>query len=106
LNAEDANDRIAEWRKLFASEVADGVANGSVARLRLRSGDDVLLRVVDLAEREQACCPFFRFKVELLAGVRWLQVSVPDDAGDVLGEFISLLGGPPATEPSAPSPQS
>ncbi len=93
LTADDARDRIEEWRQALAADI-DGVdvdCAATSARLGLRPGDDVLLRVVDLAEREQACCPFFGFRIELAGGRRWLHVSVPDDARPILADLMSLV---------------
>jgi MerR family copper efflux transcriptional regulator len=93
LTADDAKDRITEWRQVLATDIdeVEVRVEASAARLRLRAGDSVLLRVVDLAEREQACCPFFGFRVELAGGQRWLHVSVPDDARPILADLVSLL---------------
>jgi MerR family copper efflux transcriptional regulator len=96
LTADDAQDRIAEWRQVLAADIdrvdmGDDVdSEATSVRLRLRGGDEVLLRVVDLAEREQACCPFFGFRLELAGGRRWLHVSVPADTRPILDDLLTL----------------
>ena len=47
-------------------------------------------RIVALAEREAACCPFFRFAVEVDANGLALTVTVPPDAAEVLVAFAAL----------------
>jgi ribosomal protein S19 len=84
LTADQAQDRVTEWRALLGSGVDRAEIGEAVARLRLVEDDQTLVRVVDLAEREQACCPFFDFSIELDHGRRWLRVSVPSDAAGVL----------------------
>jgi hypothetical protein len=102
LTSDDAQDRIGEWRQALATDVdeLDVDVASTLARLRLRSGGDVLLRIVDLAEREQACCPFFGFRVELAGGRSWLLVSVPHDARSILADLVSLV--PAATRSAGP----
>jgi len=94
LTADGAKDRVAEWRDALATDVEQVEVGGTVARLRLRSGDEALGRIVDLAEREQECCPFFGFSIDLVHGERWLRISVPDDGATILDDLVSLL--PPA----------
>ena len=75
---------MAEWRQAIATDVERIESSDNLIRLRLRPGDDVLVRVVDLAEREQHCCPFFGFRVQLEGGGRWLEVVAPEDAAEAL----------------------
>jgi hypothetical protein len=84
LTAGEADDRISEWWALLGSGVDRAEIGETVARLRLVEDNQTLVHVVDLAEREQACCPFFDFGIELDHGRRWLRVSVPTDAAGVL----------------------
>ena len=49
---------------------------------------DTLLAAADLAQREKACCGFFRFAVELEVDSRRLRVEVPADAVGVLDDFF------------------
>jgi MerR family transcriptional regulator, copper efflux regulator len=93
LSEEGLVDRVDEWRKLLTTAVTRVEAADTSARLLLHAGDDVLLRAVDLAEREKACCAFFEFGVALDADGRWLTVGVPEDAAPVLRDLLALAAG-------------
>jgi hypothetical protein len=84
-----AVDRVGEWQSFLADRIDAVEHTGPAARLRLRAGDDILLAAVDLAQREKACCGFFRFAVELEADCRWLRIEVPPDAAGVLDQFLA-----------------
>jgi len=90
LTPVEADDRVAEWRALLADGVDERQLDGTVARLRLTPGDDVLLAAVDLAQREKACCGFFSFSIEVDSIDRWLRVEVPADATTVLEDLVAL----------------
>jgi hypothetical protein len=92
LTVEEQPDRIAEWRAFFATHVtALEELTPAGAWLRLAEGDAPVLAAADLAQREQACCAFFDFAIQLRADGRFLAVAVPDDAGPVLHDFLALL---------------
>lgn len=90
LTSDLVQDRLGEWRDALGDDIEQVDVDGAVARLRLRAGDEVLVRIVDLAEREQECCPFFGFSIDLLQGRRWLRISVPADAAPILGDLVTL----------------
>lgn len=90
LTAVQADDRVGEWRDFLARAVDERRLEGTVARLRLVSGDDVLFTAVDLAQREKACCGFFSFSIELDSDARWLRVEVPADAARILADLVAL----------------
>jgi hypothetical protein len=91
LTEEAAVDRVDEWRQfLGASVVATEKSDPASARLLLDGGDDVLLRAVDLAEREKDCCAFFDFGVDLDERGRWLTIGVPADAAPILEQLLAL----------------
>ena len=92
LTVQEQPDRIAEWREFFATHVSgiDEMAPAA-ARMRLADGDAAVLAAADLAQREQACCAFFDFAIQLRADGRYLSVAVPDDAAPVLHDFLGLL---------------
>ena len=46
-------------------------------QLILKPGDATLLRAVDLATREKACCAFFSFGIEIEAESRTLVIGSP-----------------------------
>jgi len=90
LNSGDAGLRVEEWRRFFERYIRAVTAGASV-RLLLADGDDVLLRAVDLAEREHECCRFFDFRIQLAEEGRWLTVGVPPEAAGILTDLLSLL---------------
>jgi len=96
LEADAAGDRVGEWRTFLATRVLEVRRDDpAVARLRLAAdrADETLLVAADLAQREKACCAFFRFSVDLEVDSRWLRVEVPADAVGVLDDFF---GGHPS----------
>ncbi len=56
-----------------------------------RAGLDDLL---DVAQREQACCPFFEFALAIEADRLSLSIRVPPDAVAVLDELCASLSPP------------
>jgi hypothetical protein len=82
-----AKSQLDEWQRL--RRVLDQVERVSPRRLEL-----VLLRdadvtsVVDLAQREKACCPFFTFTIEIASDHLVLVIEVPDDAVEVLDDLV------------------
>jgi hypothetical protein len=61
---------------------------GGRFRFRALSGLEDELR--SLAEREQACCPFFRFEVFARDGELWWETRVDAEAEPVLDAFLQL----------------
>ncbi len=45
--------------------------------------------VISLAQRESACCVFFSFAIEIRADRLVLAIEVPDDAVEILDQFMS-----------------
>ncbi len=87
LDLASAQDQLDEWRRLLADE---GVTNE-----RLTSGEllvhldrSLLADVVDLAQREKSCCPFFDFSLRIDADALVLRVAVPPEASAVLDRFV------------------
>ena len=60
--------------------------------LRLRNDLALLEALIQLAQREKACCPFFGFTILIGADSLSLHVSVPEDASWLLGEFARSVG--------------
>src|SRR5580658_1107485 len=92
LTAEDRSIRGDEWRRFLNSSIDDVRRSGHSARLLLKGGDDVLLTAIDLARREKDCCAFFEFRLQLLPDEVWLEIQVPNDAGEILDGLLN----PPA----------
>ena len=77
-----AEERMAEYDRLFTTALAGRERTGSGVRLRFRAGDGIEAWVRDLAAREKACCPFYDFAVDTAAGeVRW-DISLVDGVAD------------------------
>jgi len=89
LTAPEAVDRGGEWQQFLSGHVSEVVRDGPSVRLHLAAGDKSLLTAVDLAEREKACCAFFTFTVELDGGGRWLRVTAPDEAAEILDTLFT-----------------
>ena len=67
-----AEERIAEYDRLFTRALAGRDRTGSGVRLRFRAEDGIEAWVRDLAAREKACCPFYDFDVSTADGeVSW-----------------------------------
>jgi hypothetical protein len=96
LTAEDAADRVEEWRSAFRGSVTRG-SRPEPTRLLLRVGSDGagIATLVDLARREKACCAFFDFAFHVGAQDVTLEVRVPEDAIAVLDGFAELAGADP-----------
>jgi hypothetical protein len=77
-----AEERMAEYGRLFAQALTGRERTGEGIRLRFRADDGVEARVRDLAAREKACCPFFDFAVSTTGGEVWWDASVVDSAVD------------------------
>jgi len=90
LDASDARSQLGEWREILRS-VVDASVRVSPSRLELSllPGVDIAA-VIDLAQREVACCSFFSFAVEIRADHLVLAVEVPDDAVEILDQFSTV----------------
>jgi hypothetical protein len=89
LEPGDARSQLGEWRELL-QRVVDGSERVSPIRLELRLLPYVdIATVINLAQRELACCAFFSFAIEIRADHLVLVVEVPDDAVEVLDQLVS-----------------
>ena len=91
LTAEDQPDRLDEWRAFLTTHVEAAELLPTLARLKLRVGDEAVLVAADLSLREKQCCAFFEFNIRLDGAGRWLTIGVPDDAAPVLAGLVGLL---------------
>jgi hypothetical protein len=67
-----AEERMAEYGRLFAQSLAGRERTAEGVRLRFRADDGVEAWVRDLAAREKACCAFYDFRISATGGeVRW-----------------------------------
>jgi hypothetical protein len=89
LDASEARAQLGEWKEIFA-RVVTRVERTSPSRFEasLRVQSPGMSELVQLAQRETACCPFFDFSLIIDAASTTLVVVVPDDASPVLDEFV------------------
>jgi hypothetical protein len=87
-----AEERMAEYGRLFAQALAGREWTDEGVRLRLRADDGIEAWVRDLAAREKACCAFFDFSITSDEDeVRWDAAVIDDDlARAILDEFYDL----------------
>jgi hypothetical protein len=91
LDYADARSQLDEWHTVLGTAVtATERESPTVIRMRLRADAGSVGRIAALAEREVACCPFFRFAIEIDATGLALTVTVPPDAAEVLTAFAAL----------------
>jgi hypothetical protein len=90
LAGSDAQLQMDEWRELLQSTVTS-VERVSPTSLSLGLGDRPrLTAVIDLAQRELACCPFLEFSIKLRSGGITLQIASPAEASPILDRFAAL----------------
>jgi hypothetical protein len=73
-----AEERMAEYGRLFARALAGRERTGKGVRLRFRDEEGVEPWVRDLAAREKACCPFYHFGISINNGQVWWDISLVD----------------------------
>jgi hypothetical protein len=90
LDQSAAERQLDEWAAVLGAAVTSSErTDPTTLRMRIDVASDVG-RIVDLARREVACCPFFGFAIEIdTAGIA-LVVSVPSDAVPILDAFASV----------------
>jgi hypothetical protein len=89
LTSQEIESRMAEWSGLVRDAVTVAVTD-SGARATFVADPATAARVADLAVREQQCCPFFRFTVEIVAGGLDLEVTAPVEAGALARQLLGL----------------
>jgi hypothetical protein len=95
-----AEQRLAEYHRLFATALISRERTRDSVRFRLRAEPGVEAWVRDLAAREKACCPFFGFDITTTDSgeVVWEATVIDDDtARAVLDEFSVLVEAPQAS---------
>jgi hypothetical protein len=85
-------ERLLEYRRLFGGHLVGRERTATGIRFRLRADKGVEAWVRDLTAREQACCPFFGFRVATQGdAVIWDSAVVDDEiARAVLDEYYDL----------------
>jgi hypothetical protein len=88
LEPGDARSQLGEWQEVFRRAV-DRSERVSPNRLELSLfPDSDLASIVNLTQREAACCPFFAFTIEISAQRVVLAIEVPDDAVQILDRMV------------------
>ncbi|WP_188197655.1 hypothetical protein [Nonomuraea sp. SYSU D8015] len=87
-----AQERLEEYRRLFAQALAGRERTDQGIRFRLRAEPGVRAWTEDLAAREKACCAFFAFEITDDGDQILWDCAVSDDdvARAVLEEFYRL----------------
>ncbi len=85
-------ERLAEYRRLFGSELRSRERTDTGIRFRFGVRDGLADEVRDLAAREKACCAFFDFDVREHGDEITWDASVVDDpiARQILDEYYAL----------------
>ena len=89
LEPGDAKSQLGEWHEVLR-RVVDRSERVSPNRLELSliPGSEIA-SVIELAQREVACCPFFTFTFEIGAERLVLAVEVPNNAIEILDQLVS-----------------
>ena len=92
LEASDARAQLDEWKELFSNAMTR-VDRVAPTRFEVSFRPDLLelSELVQLAQREKACCPFFNFTLIIDSAMTTFVVEVPDDASSVLDQFIANI---------------
>lgn len=92
-NATDtAEERLAEYRELFATALIGRERTVEGIRFRFHDAPGLESHVRDLAAREKACCAFFTFTITVHGDEVWWDSSVVDDdiARNILDQMYQL----------------
>jgi hypothetical protein len=93
LDGAAAVDRLDEWGNALAASVVARHRRSPTELALVLGGDPAGLGVlVQLAQREKACCPFFDFALQIDADAITLTVTVPPDAAPLLDQFAQPGG--------------
>jgi hypothetical protein len=77
-----AEERMAEYGRLFAQALIGRERTGEAVRLRFRADDGIEAWVRDLAAREKACCRFYDFAVSTTGGEVWWDIRTVENVAD------------------------
>lgn len=88
LTADDAAERVAQWRRLLGDAGAEEMPDGR----RVTLPADRAAAVAALAAAEQRCCPFFDFRLRFDGPVVHLEVRAPADALALVAELFAPAG--------------
>jgi hypothetical protein len=77
-----ADERMAEYDRLFTQALAGRERTDEGVRLRFRADEGLEAWLRDLAAREKACCPFYDFAVSTTGGEVWWDISLVDGVAE------------------------
>jgi hypothetical protein len=93
LDDADARAQLDSWKAVFC-ETVDSVERTTPNCVRMRLNENAATdSLVALAQREAACCPFFRFELEITADGTEFTVYVPSEAAAMLDDLVKLAPG-------------
>jgi len=94
--ADTPDERLAEYRKLFAHALLRRQRRGQAVVFAFRATPGTRTQVEDLARREAACCPFLDYRVETAGGEVSYTITSPErpDANATLDAFYALPDQP------------
>jgi MerR family transcriptional regulator, copper efflux regulator len=87
LDTAAARSQLHEWQELLA-DGAVTTERVSPSELLVHLEGSRVAVVVELAQREKACCPFFDFSLGIDAAALVLRVAVPSEAAAVLDRLV------------------
>ncbi len=97
LDSDGFRRRMEEFREVFERAFLSSERFEGGGRFRFRALPGLEAELKALAEREHACCRFFRFDVSERNGELWWETRVDAEAEPVLEAFLALpelLGQP------------
>jgi hypothetical protein len=90
LDSEGFRHRLEEFRDAFARGYLSSERFPGGGRFRFRALPGLEAEIRSLAEREHACCRFFRFEVFVKDGELWWETRVDAEAEPILEIFLEL----------------
>jgi hypothetical protein len=90
LDSEDFRRRMEEFRDVFERAYLSGERFPGGGRFRFRALAGLEADLRSLAEREQACCRFFRFEIFAKDDELWWETRVDREAEPILDVFLEL----------------
>jgi hypothetical protein len=92
LDSDGFRRRMEEFRDVFERAYLSSERFPGGGRFRFRSTEGLEAELRSLAEREHACCRFFRFEIFAKNDELWWETRVEAEAEPVLDAFLALPG--------------
>jgi hypothetical protein len=90
LDSDGFRRRMEEFRDVFERAYLSGERFPGGGRFRFRALPGLEADLQSLAEREQECCPFFRFEIFKKDDELWWETRVDAEAEPILDAFLEL----------------